>query len=66
MIMIDIKNLDNIGNHWIATSNDDFQTMIELYNSESYNWSLFPDMMIIKENSIIYVHRNLQNYGLIE
>jgi len=34
-------DIENIKNHWVATSNDDFQTMVELYSSKSYNWALF-------------------------
>ena len=34
-------NLDKVINHWINTSNEDFETMIKLYESKSYNWSLF-------------------------
>jgi len=39
------KNLnidfDNIVNHWIETSEEDFQTMFSLFDSKSYGWSLF-------------------------
>jgi HEPN domain-containing protein len=28
-------------NHWIITSDEDFQTMLSLYDSGSYNWALF-------------------------
>jgi HEPN domain-containing protein len=34
-------DVDKIVNHWIETSNDDFNTMLTLYNSKSYGWSLF-------------------------
>jgi HEPN domain-containing protein len=30
-----------IVNHWIETSEDDFQTMLNLFDSKSYSWSLF-------------------------
>ncbi|HSV88770.1 MAG TPA: HEPN domain-containing protein [Bacteroidales bacterium] len=32
---------DKIIKHWIETSDDDFNTMLTLYNSKSYGWSLF-------------------------
>lgn len=37
------SNIDKqkIVNHWIETSNDDFQTMMTLYKSESNSWALF-------------------------
>jgi HEPN domain-containing protein len=32
---------DKIATHWIETSNNDFNTMLILYNSNSYHWALF-------------------------
>jgi len=34
-------DFDKIVNHWTETSNDDFNTMLTLYDSKSYGWSLF-------------------------
>ena len=34
-------DVEEIKNHWIETSNDDFRTMNELFKSKSYNWTLF-------------------------
>ena len=34
-------DIDKIVAHWIETSNDDFETMLTLYNSKSYGWALF-------------------------
>ncbi|MEA3447295.1 MAG: HEPN domain-containing protein [Bacteroidota bacterium] len=34
-------DVNNIVKHWIETSDDDFQTMITLYESKSYSWALF-------------------------
>ena len=34
-------DVDNIINHGIETSDNDFNTMLTLYNSKSYGWSLF-------------------------
>ncbi len=33
--------VDKIVKHWIETSDDDFKTMLTLYNSKSYGWALF-------------------------
>ena len=33
--------VDKIVKHWIETSDDDFNTMLTLYNSKSYVWALF-------------------------
>ncbi|MFO7864676.1 MAG: HEPN domain-containing protein [Salinivirgaceae bacterium] len=34
-------DVDKIIKHWIETSDDDFNTMLSLYSSKSYSWSLF-------------------------
>jgi HEPN domain-containing protein len=34
-------DLNKIINHWISTSEEDFETMKNLYNSKSYSWCLF-------------------------
>jgi len=34
-------DVDKIIKHWIETSDDDFNTMLTLYNSKSCGWSLF-------------------------
>ena len=34
-------DVEKIVKHWVETSNDDFDTMLTLYQSKSYAWSLF-------------------------
>lgn len=34
-------DVDKIVNHWIETSDEDFNTMENLFNSKSFGWSLF-------------------------
>ena len=34
-------DVDKIVKHWVETSDDDFNTMLTLYNSKSFSWSLF-------------------------
>lgn len=34
-------DVDKIVKHWIETSDDDFNTMLTLYNSKSFGWALF-------------------------
>lgn len=33
--------VDKIVKHWIETSEEDFQTMLNLYDSKSFGWALF-------------------------
>lgn len=35
-------------NHWIDTSNKDFVTMLNLYNSKDYHWSLFIGHIVLE------------------
>ena len=34
-------DVDKIVQHWIETSDDDFNTMLLLFSSKSYHWALF-------------------------
>lgn len=34
-------DVERIVKHWIDTSEDDYQTMLTLYNSNSFSWALF-------------------------
>lgn len=43
---IDIKK---IYNHWINTSDNDFITMLNLYESRDYHWSLFIGHIVIEK-----------------
>lgn len=35
------NDVDKIVKHWIDSSEDDFNTMVTLYNSKSFSWALF-------------------------
>ncbi|MEI6047667.1 MAG: HEPN domain-containing protein [Bacteroidota bacterium] len=39
--MTDNVDIDKIYNHWISTSDKDLITMVHLYDSKDYHWSLF-------------------------
>jgi HEPN domain-containing protein len=45
------KNIDTnkLKNHWLDSSDKDFQTMLNLYNSKDYNWSLFIGHIVIEK-----------------
>lgn len=36
-----IIDFEKIANHWVETSDEDFQTMMKLFKEKSYSWSLF-------------------------
>ena len=35
-------------NHWIATSDRDFRTMVNLYKTRDYHWTLFMGHLVIE------------------
>ena len=41
--MNDVKNIniEKVVNYWIVTSQEDYNTMIDLYTSNTYHWALF-------------------------
>ncbi len=50
---IDIRKLIT---YWIDSSNDDYATMLDMYNSKRYSWSLFiGHLMIEKLLKALYV-----------
>ena len=34
-------NIEKVIDHWKVTSDEDFDTMVHLFNSKTYHWSLF-------------------------
>lgn len=34
-------NIEKVYNHWILRSDQDFETMINLYKTKDYHWALF-------------------------
>ncbi|HOB85970.1 MAG TPA: HEPN domain-containing protein [Bacteroidales bacterium] len=46
--MDDNINIEKTYNHWIVTSDKDFNTMIHLYDSKDYHWSLFIGHIVIE------------------
>lgn len=60
------KNIDieKVANYWKVTSLEDYNTMIDLYNSKTYHWSLF--MGHISTEKLLKAYGNIQIYGLDE
>jgi len=51
-------DFEKLVKHWIETSDEDFQTMLSLYDSKSYSWSLFlGHISIEKLLKTIYVNK---------
>lgn len=41
-------NIDKIVSHWVDTSNNDFETMNNLYKSKDYSWALFIGHIVLE------------------
>jgi HEPN domain-containing protein len=46
--MDDAIDIENTFNHWVNTSDKDFNTMIHLYDSKDFHWSLFIGHIVIE------------------
>ena len=42
-------NMDKIIAHWISTSDGDFQTMLNLFDTKDYHWALFMGHLVIEK-----------------
>jgi HEPN domain-containing protein len=41
-------NIEKLINHWITRSDQDFDTMMHLYNSKDFHWTLFMGHLVIE------------------
>ncbi len=52
-------DVNKIVKHWIDTSDEDFQAMLNLYDSKSYSWSLFlGHISVEKLLKAVYVNKH--------
>lgn len=42
-------DISKIFNHWIESSDKDFETMIHMFETKDYNWSLFIGHIVIEK-----------------
>lgn len=47
--MDEIKDIEKIFNHWVSSSDNDYNTMIHLYESKDYQWSLFIGHIVLEK-----------------
>ena len=50
-------NIEKTYNHWIDTSDKDFNTMIHLFDSKDYHWALFIGHIVIERLLKAYIVR---------
>ena len=56
-------NIDKIVQHWIETSDDDFETMLTLYRSKTYHWALFMGHISTEKLLKAYYVKKHQNHA---
>lgn len=56
-------DIEKTYNHWINTSDKDYNTMINLYNSKDYHWSLFIGHIVIERLLKAAVVRKTANHA---
>jgi HEPN domain-containing protein len=56
-------NIDKIVKHWTETSDDDFNTMLTLFRSKSYNWALFMGHIAIEKLLKAYFVKQNRNHA---
>jgi len=55
--------VDKIVKHWIHTSEEDFQTMMNLYDSKSFGWALFLGHISTEKLLKAYYDRKYQKHS---
>lgn len=56
-------NIEKIVNHWITSSDRDFKTMMNLYKSKDYHWTLFIGHLVIERLLKAGVVRNIKAHA---
>lgn len=52
---------DGLINYWVETSNQDYNTMINLYESKDYNWCLFIGHLVLEKLLKALYVKNVDN-----
>lgn len=56
-------NVEKTYIHWVTTSDKDFNTMLHLYNSKDFHWSLFIGHIVIERLLKACVVRESQKHA---
>jgi HEPN domain-containing protein len=58
----DDLNVQNIMDYWIESSNDDYKTMLDLFHTKNYGWTLFIGHLVIEKLLKAYYVKTLSEY----
>ncbi len=53
-----IKDIGKVFNYWIASSDKDYNVMVDLYQSKNYSWALFLGHIVIEKLIKAYLVKN--------
>lgn len=56
-------DIDKSVNHWITTSDKDFNTMIHLYDTKDFHWALFIGHIVIERLLKAGIVKNTRNHA---
>ncbi len=57
------KNIEKIMNHWILTSDRDFDTMMHLYEKKDFHWALFLGHLVVERLLKAAVVKKVKNHA---
>jgi len=47
--MLNNSDIENIIDYWIESSDEDYKTMLDLFNTKNYGWALFVGHLVIEK-----------------
>lgn len=56
-------DIDKIVKHWLDTADEDFETMLYLFNAKSYSWALFLGHISVEKTLKAYYVWQLKNHA---
>ena len=60
--MTDSFNKNNVYNYWVESSDDDYKTTLDLYNTGNYGWALFVEHLVIEKLLKAYYVKTQNTY----
>jgi HEPN domain-containing protein len=66
LVLLDeeLENLDQIINNWISSSEENYETMSNLFRSKDYSWSLFLDHLVLEKLIKAYYVRTNKKHSI--
>ena len=60
--MADDFDKNNVFNYWVESSDDDYKTTLDLYNTGNYGWALFMGHLVIEKLLKAYYVKTQNTY----